>query len=295
MPHQSHPLWKTWAGTNTEAHLLSNTLCQQTVSKPQAEACRYGKGTLGSQLHSQPSRAGAVAFPQQAGATSRAHLLPFWQLHTAATCFRISCLLQSSSGAPSSSAPSVQGCSVQEHLSWSTGATSPVRQQLLPLLSPSKTRFQIFPNAFWHLTCSPKLVRNECLQHELHLTNVPLQGCSLISCSPSHLPVSPFTLLSVSLSQVLSSQQLYLFPAASLLCWARIKAHMCCPTAIPSALMQLRLTALQGKWLYGMWLQDFWCMSPLMPAAARIPHLSKTQWKLPHGSPWRSGDESCFA
>lgn len=55
MPHQSHPLWKTWAGTNTEAHLLSNTWCQQTVSKPQAEAHRYGKG---SQLHRQASREG---------------------------------------------------------------------------------------------------------------------------------------------------------------------------------------------------------------------------------------------
>lgn len=104
MPHQSHPLWKTWAGTNTEAHLLSNTWCQQTVSKPQAEAHRYGKG---SQLHRQASREGQgrVAFPQQAGATSRAHFFPFGQLHTVATCFRISCLLKSCSDAPSTSAP----------------------------------------------------------------------------------------------------------------------------------------------------------------------------------------------
>lgn len=49
------------------------------------------------------------------------------------------------------------------------------------------------------------------------------------------------------------------------------------------------------QWLYGIWLQDFWRMSSLMPAAARIHHVSETQWKLPCGSPCRSGYCSCLA
>lgn len=243
MPHQSHPLWKTWAGTNAEAHLLSNTRCQQTVSKPQAEACRYGKGTLGSQLHTQASRegqgksglptAGHTSFPfgsltQQQPALGTPVFCNSIQVHP------LPLLLQYKDPLCKNTLPQTQ-----KHQADTSFSPS------LPIENTSST----FPECI----LTPDLLskaHQKSLQCELNLTNVPSQGCSLISCSPSHLPVSPFTFLSVSLSQVLSSQQLSPFPGGPLLCWPRNQAHLCCPTPIPAALTQLRLTALQREWLY---------------------------------------------
>lgn len=109
---------------------------------------------------------------------------------------------------------------------------------------------------------------------------------------PALLPISqwaPSPFLVSACTQMLSSEQLYT-SFLELLCCAGQGTRLTCAVPHPSLLpWQPRLTALQREWLYGMWLQDFWCMSPLMPAAARIPRISKTHKSCHRGHPAGQG------